>query len=147
MLETNKNTIRTIPKPDNNPTSAKFSDCNQVRQSCRLLEEAAVEVGQTGHGQDNKRSAGTWLCLQCGKTLNVCDHKVIKYCERKKKTRIEKRKAVVAYHSISYDAKVSFYDSLETRALIWHGSTINFPLDDPGHMYLNLKCTVDTQHI
>lgn len=43
---------------------------------------AAVEVEETGHGQDNKRSAGDWLCLKCGKTLDVCDHKVIKYCER-----------------------------------------------------------------
>ena len=45
-------------KQSNNPTSAKFSDCNQVRRSCRLLGEAAVDVGETGQGQDNKRSAG-----------------------------------------------------------------------------------------
>lgn len=35
-----------------------FLIANQVHRPCRLLEEAAVEVEETGHGQDNKRSAG-----------------------------------------------------------------------------------------
>lgn len=56
-------------KQSNNPTSAKFSDCNQVRRSCRLLGEAAVDVGETGHGQDNKRSAGGggWFVRRVGR--------------------------------------------------------------------------------
>lgn len=46
-------------KPSNNPTSAKFSDCNQVRQSYRLLEEAAVvEVEETGRDRTTNALQG-----------------------------------------------------------------------------------------
>lgn len=63
----NKNTLRPAFNLNSNPTSAKFSDCNQVRRSCRLRKEAAVQVGEIGRGQDNKRSAGA-VCVRvpCG---------------------------------------------------------------------------------
>lgn len=86
VLGTNKNPVRPKFKPKNNPTSAKFSDCNQVHQCCRLLAEAAVDVDETGHGQDNKHPTGVGCVRVPGeKTLEICDQKVIKYCERERK--------------------------------------------------------------
>lgn len=105
VLGMNKNTIRPKFKPSNNPTSAKFSDCNQVRQPCRLLGEAAVEVEETGHGQDNKRSAGVGCVRVLGgrdvwRLWPQSDKILWDLCEKIQEQRQEK--AVVAYHSISY---------------------------------------------
>lgn len=44
-----------------NPTSAKFSDCNRVRQS--------GEVDETGHRQDSRCSAGTGCAYGAGRHL------------------------------------------------------------------------------
>lgn len=85
------------------------------------LGEAAVEVKKTGHGQDNKRSAGgrglvVLKCPEGGKTLDFCDHKTIKYCERlvrKSINRDKKSCCTLPFYQLSV-AKLSLHNSLET---------------------------------
>lgn len=152
VLGTNKNAIRSKFKPSNNPTSAKFSDCNQVPQSCRLLVEATSggEGDWTWTGQQTLCRG--WLCKSAwgGKTLDVCDHKVIRYCERlvqKSSNRDKKGCCSLPFYQLSV-AKVSLHNSLETRVLIWQSSTMNLSLDNPGHTHtLKTESSFCTQHI
>lgn len=128
-------------KQSNNPTSAKFSDCNQVRRSCRLLGEAAVDVGETGHGQDNKRSAGgvgVGLCVEWGEDARrlwpQSDKTLWDLCEKESKNRDKKKGCCsLPFYQLSV-AKVSLHNSLETRVLIRQESTMNLPLDNPWTM-------------
>lgn len=141
VFSLNKNTTRPTFKPSNNPTSAKFSDCNQVHQSCRLLKEAAVQVEETEHGQDNKRSAGiACVWVPGGETVDICDQKVIKYRDlwdmcKNIHEYIQKDCCGLPFYQLSV-AKLSLYNSLETRMLIWQISTVNLALDEPGYTHI-----------